>query len=538
SVVALIVWLVDYTKPAIPRQVRYETERTSWRRLVAWFCPPEEDPRLSPPSVLQASTQPPTSDQPRREPLNQTNPVVACALTMGAPYAFQTAVSATTFRGIANSSVVALIVWLVDYTKPAIPRQVRYETERTSWRRLVAWFCPPEEDPRLSPPSVLQASTQPPTSDQPRREPLNQINPVVACALTKGARYAFQTAVSATTFRGLANSSVVALIVWLVDYTKPAIPRQVRYETERASWRRLVATASKPEVLQLKPQLSPPSVLQASTQPATSDQPRREPLNQINPIVACTLTMGARYAFQTAVSATTFRVSRLMNNKFNRMIFLKKIESEIGARAYVEFQASVAENKSFAKVILRKFHVLKRMIFLRKIASEIRATAYVEFQTSVAENKSFAKVIVRKGPKADQNCQETRIALLGNKDAGKSTLIHVLLKGMLDDGHGSRCEDALKRLRFKPFRNTEGAVAALEEISGDNGDPADMITIPSEVAGVIHKEEVNDETSEADVFQSFPRDVAGTIEIHVVLAVPEPVSDDMPIISPTLKRKA
>ncbi|KAK2723694.1 hypothetical protein QYM36_002138, partial [Artemia franciscana] len=42
------------------------------------------------------------------------------------------------------------------------------------------------------------------------------------------------------------------------------------------------------------------------------------------------------------------------------------------------------------------------------------------------------------GPKADQNCPETRIALLGNEDAGKSTLIHVLLKGMLDDGHGSR----------------------------------------------------------------------------------------------------
>ena len=36
------------------------------------------------------------------------------------------------------------------------------------------------------------------------------------------------------------------------------------------------------------------------------------------------------------------------------------------------------------------------MIFLRKIASEIGATAYVEFQASVAENKSFAKVVVRK----------------------------------------------------------------------------------------------------------------------------------------------
>ncbi|XP_065583906.1 GTP-binding protein 2-like [Artemia franciscana] len=87
----------------------------------------------------------------------------------------------------------------------------------------------------------------------------------------------------------------------------------------------------------------------------------------------------------------------------------------------------------------------KSLDALRKIASEIGATAYVKFQASVAEDKSFVKVIVRKLPKADQNCPETRIALLGKKDAGKSTLIHVLLKGMLDDGHGSRCKDAVKR---------------------------------------------------------------------------------------------
>ncbi|KAK2709700.1 hypothetical protein QYM36_013390 [Artemia franciscana] len=48
--------------------------------------------------------------------------------------------------GVLGDSVVALIVWLVDYTKPAIPRQARYETERTSWRRFVEWFCPPEMD--------------------------------------------------------------------------------------------------------------------------------------------------------------------------------------------------------------------------------------------------------------------------------------------------------------------------------------------------------------------------------------------------------
>jgi len=92
----------------------------------------------------------------------------------------------------------------------------------------------------------------------------------------------------------------------------------------------------------------------------------------------------------------------------------------------------------------------KSLVALRKIASEIVAEASLEFEESVAENKTFAKVIVRTGPKADQNCPETRIALLGNKDAGKSTLIRVLTRGMLDNGHGSSSKNILqKESRYK-----------------------------------------------------------------------------------------
>ena len=58
------------------------------------------------------------------------------------------------------------------------------------------------------------------------------------------------------------------------------------------------------------------------------------------------------------------------------------------------------------------------------------------------------------------------------------------------------------------------------------------------MAEVSDEMEENDEGAEADVSHSFLRDVAGTMEIHAVLAVPEPNSDDLPIFSRTPKRKA
>ncbi|KAK2705970.1 hypothetical protein QYM36_016103 [Artemia franciscana] len=93
-------------------------------------------------------------------------------------------------------------------------------------------------------------------------------------------------------------------------------------------------------------------------------------------------------------------------------------------------------------------------------------------------------------------------------------------------------------MRYKSFQITEGAVAILEEMSGDNEDIADRIIILPDMAEVSDEVEGNNQAAEADVSQSFPCEVPATMEIHVVLAVPEPNSDNLLIISPTPKRKA
>lgn len=46
------------------------------------------------------------------------------------------------------------------------------------------------------------------------------------------------------------------------------------------------------------------------------------------------------------------------------------------------------------------------------------------------------KMILRQRPESVDNVIETRIAVVGNVDAGKSTMLGVLVKGGLDDGRG------------------------------------------------------------------------------------------------------
>ncbi|SMR46172.1 unnamed protein product [Zymoseptoria tritici ST99CH_1E4] len=52
------------------------------------------------------------------------------------------------------------------------------------------------------------------------------------------------------------------------------------------------------------------------------------------------------------------------------------------------------------------------------------------------ENGCVGKVMIRRRPQEIDDAIETRIAVVGNVDAGKSTLLGVLVKGGLDDGRG------------------------------------------------------------------------------------------------------
>lgn len=51
------------------------------------------------------------------------------------------------------------------------------------------------------------------------------------------------------------------------------------------------------------------------------------------------------------------------------------------------------------------------------------------------------KILIRQHPTTVEDVIETRIAVVGNVDAGKSTMLGVLVKGGLDDGRGkARCD--------------------------------------------------------------------------------------------------
>lgn len=61
----------------------------------------------------------------------------------------------------------------------------------------------------------------------------------------------------------------------------------------------------------------------------------------------------------------------------------------------------------------------------------------VEVATAETKDKSCSgKIMIRRIPKGVDDVIETRIAVVGNVDAGKSTMLGVLVKGGLDDGRG------------------------------------------------------------------------------------------------------
>ncbi|EXJ84416.1 hypothetical protein A1O3_05083 [Capronia epimyces CBS 606.96] len=54
----------------------------------------------------------------------------------------------------------------------------------------------------------------------------------------------------------------------------------------------------------------------------------------------------------------------------------------------------------------------------------------------IKDDASYGKLLIRQTPPTAEEVIETRIAVVGNVDAGKSTLLGVLVKGNLDDGRG------------------------------------------------------------------------------------------------------
>nr|XP_018902782.1 PREDICTED: GTP-binding protein 2 [Bemisia tabaci] len=73
---------------------------------------------------------------------------------------------------------------------------------------------------------------------------------------------------------------------------------------------------------------------------------------------------------------------------------------------------------------------------LEQMAMKLGATTTVLRERMVDNTRKVTEVLVRKIPD-DQHNIEVRVAVMGNADAGKSTLIGVLTQGQLDSGRGS-----------------------------------------------------------------------------------------------------
>ncbi|KAI9849546.1 MAG: hypothetical protein M1838_000129 [Thelocarpon superellum] len=76
-------------------------------------------------------------------------------------------------------------------------------------------------------------------------------------------------------------------------------------------------------------------------------------------------------------------------------------------------------------------HAACRLLLTRNVGGEVEAETVHE-----KEKGATGKVMIRRKPDTVEDVIETRIAVVGNVDAGKSTMLGVLVKGGLDDGRG------------------------------------------------------------------------------------------------------
>jgi len=77
----------------------------------------------------------------------------------------------------------------------------------------------------------------------------------------------------------------------------------------------------------------------------------------------------------------------------------------------------------------KKLHADCRLLLTKNVGGELDGTPTKEKDCS-------GKVMIRRTPGTVEDVIETRIAVVGNVDAGKSSMLGVLVKGDLDDGRG------------------------------------------------------------------------------------------------------
>ncbi|KAK8007802.1 LMWPc-domain-containing protein [Apiospora arundinis] len=95
-----------------------------------------------------------------------------------------------------------------------------------------------------------------------------------------------------------------------------------------------------------------------------------------------------------------------------------------------EFDTALARLQKAAKTI----HADCNVLLTKNVGGDAEADSVA---TGKDKNKDCSgKVMIRQAPSTAESVIETRIAVVGNVDAGKSSMLGVLVKGDLDDGRG------------------------------------------------------------------------------------------------------
>ncbi|KAK8017249.1 elongation factor Tu GTP binding domain-containing protein [Apiospora marii] len=95
-----------------------------------------------------------------------------------------------------------------------------------------------------------------------------------------------------------------------------------------------------------------------------------------------------------------------------------------------EFDAALARLRKAAKTI----HADCNVLLTKNVGGEAEADSVTTGKDK--DTDCSGKIMIRQAPSAAESVIETRIAVVGNVDAGKSSMLGVLVKGDLDDGRG------------------------------------------------------------------------------------------------------
>lgn len=121
-------------------------------------------------------------------------------------------------------------------------------------------------------------------------------------------------------------------------------------------------------------------------------------------------------------------INRRLDEGSGEMIFdLGQEESgESMALKKEEWEAGAARVTS----LMGELKTEQRLLMTKNIGGDL------DVETAAKDTSCSSKVLIRRIPQNLDDVIEMRIAVVGNVDAGKSTLLGVLVKGGLDDGRG------------------------------------------------------------------------------------------------------